>query len=155
MTKDELYNFAKNNSDKLLWGRQEYNIPTTYYPVPTATDYNNGYFTRYFVRRYDGISIEVTNKYYSSDYNNLPKGLYIRASIKWFLNDISILVAPYTVGTVSAIERNRSDVTRILRLMPDLNRLLSNLGEFSIREITDTPTRTRITTDAFRSGIRG
>ena len=126
MTKDELYNFAKNNSDKLLWGRQEYNIPTTYYPVPTATDYNN-----------------------------LPKGLYIRASIKWFLNDISILVAPYTVGTVSAIERNRLEVIRILRLMPDLNRLLSNLGEFSIREITDTPTRTRITTDAFRSGIRG
>lgn len=114
----------------------ELNTPQipTFFPQPTEKQYTRGYFNRYFVRRYDGPTTEVDIKFYNGDFNDLPKDIYKRGTLKWFISDQSTLLAPYTVGTVKAEDRNKSEIDKLLPQFPDLDAYLNDLSQFK-----DTP----------------
>jgi len=111
-----------------------------YYPILTDKDYNRGYFIRYFVRRYDGVTVEVSKKFYNSEFNKLPKGLYRRGKLVWSLSDSVEFRQSYIRLETKSEDRNGSEIKALLPQFPDLEQLFNNLSEFKQLTSIETPT---------------
>jgi len=135
ITDRELKMFFTKNKDKILAGSQYLSEVISYYPIPSDTDYTNGQMDRYFVKRYDSNPIEVSKKFYNTKFSKLSKGLYFRGTLKWFLSDTSNLVAPYTIGTTSAKDRNISEIHRLNVQLPGLKLHLNNPLQFNASDV--------------------
>ena len=124
-----------------------------YYPILTDKDYNRGYFIRYFVRRYDGATVEVSKDFYDNRFSKLPTGLYKRGALVWSLSDSVEFRQSYIRLETKSEDRNRSEITELLPQFPDLDQLFNNLSEFKLISPTDTTTpmgRSRISSDVIR-----
>ena len=111
-----------------------------YYPILTDKDYNRGYFIRYFVRRYDGPTIEVSKDFYGNRFSKLPTGLYKRGALVWSLSDSVEFRQSYIRLETKSEDRNRSEIKELLPQFPDLDQLFNNLSEFKQLTSSETPT---------------
>lgn len=111
-----------------------------YYPILTDKDYNRGYFIRYFVRRYDGPTIEVSKDFYGNRFSKLPTGLYKRGTLVWSLSDSVEFRQSYIRLETKSEDRNRSEIKELLPQFPDLDQLFNNLSEFKQLTSIETPT---------------
>ena len=86
---DRFYNQILKGTDDNIQQLPKYSIPRPYTPSPTNSDYQRGFFTRYFMRRVNG---DVINEISRETYNDLSQGekynsaLYITISLPWLIS---------------------------------------------------------------------
>ena len=83
-------------------------------PLPIESDYNNGYFIRYFVKRhFNDIVTEVTKDVYSQ----LTTAFYKKVEVRWKLVDNANLV-------------NRKQIELANEVVKGLSNYITNYSEF-------------------------
>lgn len=101
---------------------KEFVPPQQYYPQPSINDYQQGYFTRYFIRKVNNINdlvIEIDIKQWNSIGNTIDPFLYLKVSLPWKLT-----------GTESEVEMaNFKIVRKYNEELPGLQKYLKNYLE--------------------------
>lgn len=107
--------------------KQKYLIQlSAYYPEPTESDYNRGWFYRYFVRKTsDPIAkvIEINKKQWSIIQKN---PFYTTVQLEWYIT-MSPFIDDETDGSVV---RNRKSIRVGMNTISNLNLALPNLLQF-------------------------
>lgn len=128
--------------------------PSSFYPSPTSSDYNRGWFSRYFVKRANDESAYVSeiskdefNKFFLRD-NNVDWALYIVVELRWKIsgnrNDVIDPVTNKIIDT-GVFDTNAREINKAELHMRGLSDKLSNLLEFYKLPITSPGAIQRVT----------
>lgn len=131
LTRD-LSRYKRASKTGKSWGPTDYTQVVNHYPKPTKKQRDRGYIERYFVRRYDGTTQEVSRAFYQDDFNSLPEGLFVKGKLIWFISDTAKKNGSYKTQSSKAKDKNAAAIQKLLPNFPDLNQYLSNLEEFLV-----------------------
>lgn len=101
---------------KLISGIEEFKFAKDTYPVVKDSDYNNGYFMRYFFRQVNSPFskiLEVDKKQWIS-FKNEP--FYTRVELKWLISGKKEYV----------YSSNLKSITQADKVLPGIKKLLEN-----------------------------
>ena len=98
---------------------------------PTEKDYKKGWCWRHFICRFnDTHASEVTADFFKKEFDNLPKGLYKKKKIRWYIKEGINHEKEDLFETVNAASLNRSNIMKASKDMPQLIRTMKNFSEF-------------------------
>jgi hypothetical protein len=101
---------------------KNYIIPQQYYPQPSKVDYDQGYVTRYFIRKSNNVDakiIEIDVKQWNLIGSRIDPFLYLKTSLPWKLT-----------GNESDVEQTNFKVVRKYNEeLPGLQKYLRNYLE--------------------------
>jgi len=106
--------------------------PTQYTPQPTATDYSNGFFIRYVIKRVNS-GFETIKEVNESDFNAVQNNpLYNSVAFKWKLtgklyDDLSNMNQP----VYGIIHTNRRTLLAEEKKIPGISKFFTNLAQYS------------------------
>ena len=99
--------------------------------APSEKDYEKGWIWRHFVSRYnDNIASEVTAEFFKEEFDNLPKGLYKKSKIRWYIKEGVNHEKKVIYETVNAANLNRSNVEEASKKMPQIGQTLKDYSQF-------------------------
>lgn len=101
---------------------KDYISPQQYYPVPSTQDYDQGYVTRYFIRKANNVDakiIEINNTQWGQIGSQIDPYLYMKTSLPWKLT-----------GDIKDVESTNFKITRKYNEeLPGLIKYLQNYTE--------------------------
>ncbi len=103
--------------------------PVNYKPKPTSSDYDNGYITRYFVKKLNEDKImEVTYENGSM----VNKNLYKFVALSWRISGPKNTTTKGNIkNNTGVVEQNKFEIDRIYKEQDvDLSKVLANTTEF-------------------------
>ena len=97
----------------------EFQQPFPERPVITDEDQKQGYFTRYFLKKFNELQvIEISKKQYNAYQNKkIDNNAYVAASIKWYI-------------TGNAAKQNSRNIQIASKQLPQLQSVLNDVLQF-------------------------
>lgn len=128
------YSPSSQEIEKAASGRSQSSTitPSNYTPQPTDTDYTNGFFIRYVIKRVNS-GFETIKEVNQSDFNAVQKNpLYSSTSFKWKLtgkmyDDLSNMNHP----VYGIINTNRRTLMANEMKVPGISKFFINLAQYS------------------------
>ena len=116
-----------------------YTNPVLYYPKLKSNDYDNGYFTRYFVKRkfsQDTYIVEIDKKQYDKygTNNGIDKNIYDKLELNWKISGYKNDIIDPNTGLIISYGIQDTNI-RTLKLneqiMPGISKYLANSLQFA------------------------
>tara|TARA_R110000744_G_scaffold15863_3_gene43866 strand:- start:7341 stop:7952 length:612 start_codon:yes stop_codon:yes gene_type:complete len=120
-----------NNDD--IQNLPKYSMPRPYTPIPTDSDYQRRFFTRYFMRRVNGSNISEIS---SETFNDLPQGekynsaLYVTTSLSWQISGQLETTTENGIITRGVRQVNMETVQQTNLVFIGINQYLTDYAEF-------------------------
>jgi len=104
--------------------------PVNIFRKPNEKDYKNGYFKRFFIARYDSHeAIETDFEFFSNKFSDLPKGLYKKASMNWYITRTNLpIVNKKTAVTVNSVNEYYCNLAS--KKLPQLKNTIKDFAKF-------------------------
>jgi len=104
--------------------------PVNIFRKPNEKDYKKGYFKRFFIARYDSHeAIETDFKFFSSKFSDLPKGLYKKASMNWYITRTNLPhVNKMTAITVKSVNEYYCNLAS--KKLPQIKNTIKDFAKF-------------------------
>lgn len=120
-----------NNDD--IQNLPKYSMPRPYTPIPTDSDYQRRFFTRYFMRRVNGSNISEIS---SETFNDLSQGekynsaLYVTTSLSWSISGQLETTTENGIITRGVRQVNMETVQQTNLIFIGINQYLTDYAEF-------------------------
>ena len=102
--------------------RREKEILSNYYPNPSNSDFSLGYLYRYFIKnKTNGRELEVTK----ANYDTVPKDIYVRATVKWYLTGDTLIDVPSLSPKQAAIIKNTQTLSSLRSTFQNIDSFVS------------------------------
>lgn len=102
-----------------------------YHPIPTDSDYNKGYITRYFVKRVNG-DMSTVREISREDHENISKDpLYNSVSLTWVIKgNLSPSYIGNQIVLSGVLNINDATIKKAEEVVPGISFILINLSQF-------------------------
>jgi hypothetical protein len=130
---DRFYNQILKGTDDNIQQLPKYSIPKPTIISPTNSNYQRGFFTRYFMRRVNGDVISEINRVTFNDLlqgNKYNSALYVTTSLPWRISGQLDTSIQNGIATRGVREVNFETVRRVNVIFMGIDQYLTDYTEF-------------------------